>query len=302
MADPAPSRFPKRNYEQRPRKTPQAPTAAAETAWEAQAEWYDKLQGDQGDDFYGKLLLPAVIRQLRAVKGSRVLDVCCGQGVLGRVLAQADIHTMGIDASPGLIERARERASKFETYAVGDARHLDRVALDKRFDRAALVMALQDLDPIEPVLTSIASLVNPGGRLVMALSHPCFRIPRRSQWGWDDQFGVQYRRLDGYLSPLSTPIKTHPGMPQDGTASLSFHRPLSTYFNALGQAGWGVIASEELCSHRRGTKGPRYGAEDRSLKEFPLFLVLTAVRLPTDSAQPEVRKSGSPEVRKSGSR
>nr|MBA3710713.1 SAM-dependent methyltransferase [Planctomycetota bacterium] len=55
---------------------------------------------------------------------------------------------------------------------------------------------------------------------------------------------------------------------------------LSAYLDALGAAGFGVIAADELCSHRRGTKGPRFGAEDRAMKEFPLFLVLTAVRLP----------------------
>nr|MBA3847572.1 SAM-dependent methyltransferase [Planctomycetota bacterium] len=82
-----------------------------------------------------------------------------------------------------------------------------------------------------------------------------------------------------YLTPQVLPIKTHPGMPQDGASSSSFHRPLSTYLVALGAAGFGVIAAEELCSSRRGTKGPRYMAEDRAAREIPVFLVLTAVRL-----------------------
>ena len=82
------------------------------------------------------------------------------------------------------------------------------------------------------------------------------------------------------MSPLALPIRTHPGTPRDTSSTTSFHRPLSTYLTALGDAGLGVVACEELCSHRRGTKGPRYGAEDRAAKEFPVFLVLTAVRLP----------------------
>jgi len=279
---PPPARsFPKRSYEPKPRKKDlvQPPKPAAETSWDAQAEWYDQLQGERGDDFYGKLLLPAVIRQLRATKGQRVLDVCCGQGVLGRALAAAEVFTLGLDASPALVARAKERASSFESYAVADARKIDQAKLDHRFDHAALVMALQDLNPMEPVLSGIATLVKPGGRLVVALSHPCFRIPRRSQWGWDETFGVQYRRLDAYLSPLATPIKTHPGMPQDPNRTTSFHRPLSAYLNAFGQSGWGITACEELCSHRRGTVGPRFGAEDRAAKEFPLFMILAAVRL-----------------------
>lgn len=273
------ARFPARNYKPSPRKADLAPKPAADTAWEQQAEWYDQLQGEQGDDFYGKLVLPAALRRLGATRNQRVLDVCCGQGVLGRTLATQQVFTFGIDASPALIAKAKERASAFENYVVGDARKLDELKIERRFDHAALVMALQDLDPIVPVLRGMAELVAPGGRLVMALSHPCFRIPKRSMWGWDETFGVQYRRLDGYLSPLSSAIKTHPGRVNDRSQTTSYHRPLSTYLNALGETGWGVMGADELCSHRRGTKGPRYGAEDLSFKEFPVFLLLTAQRL-----------------------
>jgi SAM-dependent methyltransferase len=237
------------------------------------------LQGERGDDFYTALVLPAVLRQLRAREGESVLDVCCGQGVLGRVLNDHGIRSLGIDASPTLIAAATSRARPLERYRLGDARALSKVLGDERFDHAALVMALQDLDPIQPVLAGIAAAVRPGGRVVMVMTHPVFRIPRRTTWGFDEDTGVQYRRLDGYLSPMRLPIRTHPGMPNDTTATSTFHRPLHTYLNACGAAGLGIIACEELCSHRRGTKGPRFGAEDRAAKEFPVFLVLTAQRL-----------------------
>lgn len=312
------AKFPKRNYAPRPRKdhaaaraaernerrparrdrqsdgrqaaerqpapgAPSAPAAppapAAETAWERQAGWYDQHQGDRGDDFYTQLLLPAVLRQLGAKTGQCVLDVCSGQGVLGRVLADQGVGCLGIDASPALVAAASARARPTESYRVGDARDLGAVLDDARFDHAALVMALQDLDPIQPVLSGVAAAVKPGGRVVIALTHPVLRIPRRTTWGFDAETGVQYRRLDGYLSPMKLPIRTHPGKAHDTSSTASFHRPLSAYLNACGQAGLGIVACEELCSHRRGTKGPRFGAEDRAAKEFPVFLVLAAVRL-----------------------
>jgi SAM-dependent methyltransferase len=265
---------------------PTPPQPAAETAWEPQASWYDQHQGDRGDDFYTTLVLPAVLRQLQVRAGQSVLDVCCGQGVLGRVLAGKDVRSLGIDASPTLIRAASSRARPQERYRVGDARELAAVIEQERFDHAALVMALQDLDPIQPVLTGVAAAVRPGGRVVMVMTHPVFRIPRRTTWGFDEQTGVQYRRLDGYLSPMRLPIRTHPGMPNDTTATSTFHRPLHAYVNACGQSGLGIISCEELCSHRRGTKGPRFGAEDRAAKEFPVFLVLTAVRLPDHTPAP----------------
>ena len=267
--------FPRRSYAPRPRAKDLK--AAADTAWERPAAWYDQLIGQGGDDFYRELILPAVLQRLAPKVGQRVLDVGCGQGVLGRVLALQGLKSLGVDASPSLIEAAKGRAGALETHVVGDARDLDAaIGATTVCDHAALVMCLQDLDPVAPVLRGAAKHVKPGGRIVLVMTHPCFRIPRRSSWGWDDANGVQYRRLDGYLSPMQVPIKTHPGMPQDSSRTLSFHRPLSTYLNLLGESGLALVASDELCSHRRGTMGPRYGAEDRSAREFPVFLVLTA--------------------------
>ena len=266
--------YPIRSYSPKPRAPERR--AAAETAWERPAAWYDQLIGQGGDDFYRDLILPAVRKRLAAKPGQRVLDVGCGQGVLGRVLELEGLRSLGVDASPSLIEAAQARSGRLASYRVGDARDLDAALGDERCDHAALVMCLQDLDPIGPVLVGTARHVAPGGRIVAIMTHPCFRIPRRSSWGWDDANGVQYRRLDGYVSPMTVPIKTHPGMPADSSRTLSFHRPLSTYLNAFAEAGLAVVGCDELCSHRRGTKGPRYGAEDRSAKEFPVFLVLTA--------------------------
>ncbi len=260
-----------------PPEQPQLP--AAETAWEPQAGWYDQLHGERGDDFHSQLLLPAVARQLQARPGQRILDVCCGQGVLGRFLAEGGMEVVGVDASPSLVAAATGRAGYRERYVVGDARTLDAVLPGQRFDHAALVMAVQDLDPIEPVFAGVRALVKPGGRVVVVMTHPCFRIPKRTSWGFDEELGVQYRRLEAYMSPMALPIRTHPGQVNDSSSTTSFHRPLHHILTALGTAGLAVVGCEELCSHRRGTQGIRSDAEDRAAKEFPVFMVITATRL-----------------------
>jgi SAM-dependent methyltransferase len=251
---------------------------AAPTAWEKQAAWYDQYQGHEGDDFYQRLILPAVLRQLAVIPGRRVLDVGCGQGVLGRALAERQIASLGIDASPSLIEAAQRRSGPLEQYRLGDVRTLETVLVNEHFAAASAVLCLQDLDPLEPVFAGVAEAVEPGGRFVMVMTHPCFRIPKRSGWGWDERDGLQFRRVEAYQSPLRLPIVTHPGQPTDGASTSSFHRPIAMYLNALGASGFGVVACEELCSHRRGTRGPRFLAEDRAAKEIPQFMVLTALR------------------------
>jgi len=252
---------------------------AAETAWEDQAGWYDQRQGERGDDLHRDVVLPAVLRRLDARAGQAVLDLACGQGLLGRILAPTGVACVGLDASPSMIEAACERAGDAEEYLVADVRNLDSALPDRTFDHAAAVLALQDLEPLAPVFEGAAAKVVPGGRLVIVITHPCFRAPKLHRWGWDEERGVQYRRLDGYLSKREVPIRTHPGHAADTASTTSFHRPLAAYLETLGAAGWGVVGAEELCSPRRGSEGRKSAAEDRAMEEFPVFLLLVATRL-----------------------
>lgn len=253
--------------------------SAAPTAWQEQADWYDHLVGDTGDDLYGGVLLPKVCERLAAKPGERVLDICCGQGVLARRLAAAGIAVSGLDAAPALISKAQARAGTLERYTVADARRMADVVKDGPYDHGAIVMALQDLDPMPAVIQGAAGLIRRGGRLVIALTHPCFRIPKRSSWVVDERQGVRYRRLDSYLSPHTALIRTHPGQGEASPTTTSHHRPLGAYVAALASAGFAVVGFDELISPRRGSKGRASASEDRATEEFPLFLVLTAVRL-----------------------
>lgn len=278
------SGFPKRPLDGKPWKRGAAPPRrgkAAGTAWEEQADWWDKRQGEKGDDFHSQLVVPAVLRQLKAEKGEKILDLCAGTGVVARALAEQDFQVTGIDASRGMVAIAEERGGANESYAVGDVRQLEAVVGDQQFDHALFVLALQDLDPIGPPLKEAAAHVKSGGRLVIVLTHPAYRQPRKGKWGWDEDKQIQYRRVDGYMLPSNFTILTHPGQEADTASTRSYHRPISAYINALGANGWAVTAAEELCSHRRGSQGRKSRAEDLAAREFPVFLVLTATRLPT---------------------
>ena len=64
-------------------------------------------------------------------------------------------------------------------------------------DRGATAVSLSPthwisprVDPLEPALASAAWALRPGGRLALLLTHPCFRIPRQSGWGWDEGFSA----------------------------------------------------------------------------------------------------------------
>lgn len=261
-------------------------TKAAETAWDDQAAWYDARHGDDGDAVHAGVVLPAVLRLLDLKPGQRVLDCCCGQGVLARAIVDQGASVCGVDASPALIAAAEARAVAGERYLVGDARDLAASLSDEApFDAAAVVLALQDLDPMEPVLVGLHAHVQPGAPLVVVVTHPCFRVPQASDWGWHGE--RRFRRVSRYAAH-TVQIRTRPGG-GDAASSQHFHRPLQAWISSLGQTGWAVDAAEELTLPNRGSRGTRAAEEDRTAREFPVFLALRARALPAPGALPNQR-------------
>ena len=130
---------------------------------------------------------------------------------------------------------------------------------------------------IQPVFEGVSRALAPGGKFVVVMMHPCFRGPKYTFWGWDEEKAVQYRRVDRYLLPRKEPIVTHPGL-KDGSYTWSFHRPIGYYVKALRQAGLLVDAMEEWTSHKVSGPGPRAGAENAARNERPMFLAVRAVR------------------------
>ncbi|MGH7822738.1 MAG: class I SAM-dependent methyltransferase, partial [Candidatus Binatia bacterium] len=210
--------------------------------------------------------------------GERVLDVACGQGVVCRALAESGMAVTGIDLSPGLIAAA-ERRNQSERlpieYRVGDARRLAEVAEPASFDAAVCILAIQNMAPLSPVWEGCRRTLRPGGRLVVVMMHPCFRVPQASTWGWDHRAEAQYRRVDRYLSSSRADIRVHPGSDPSQTTP-SFHRPLQAYLNTMGSAGLLIDRVQEWTSHKTSPPGPRKAALDRSRKEIPMFLALRA--------------------------
>ncbi|HOA74345.1 MAG TPA: methyltransferase domain-containing protein [Phycisphaerae bacterium] len=295
-------RRPQDQHRNRPRKP--GPRPAPGGGWDHVADWYDRLVGDEGSDYHRNVILPTALRLLAPQPGERILDLCCGQGVLTRIIAEktaeaasartdarrrpapgsppddSAVHVVGVDASPRLIAAAKSRgpADPRVRYIVCDATNLGDLA-DGRFDAAACVMAVQDVADIPALFRELGRTLRPGGRAVIVMMHPCFRVPRQSDWGWDEAKKTQYRRIDRYLSSMAVPIATHPGS-DPGQHTYFHHRPLQDYINALGAAGLAVVAAEEPVTHREPPRGARYRGQKRSFQEIPVFLALKALKLP----------------------
>lgn len=241
------------------------------TSWGGSAEWYDNYLETTADSYHEQVIAPNLLRVLALKPGVRVLDVACGQGFFTRKYAGAGARVVGADISAELIRQAHTRSPQIPFYAA--PAHKLPFAKDASFDAVTVILAIQNIKNIPEVFAEIQRVLVPGGRLVLVMNHPAFRIPKRSSWGWDAKGGVQYRRVDGYLSSSEVPIEMHPGT-SGGETTLTYHRSLQDFFKALSKTGFAVTKLEEWISHRVSEKGPRQEAEDRARKEIPLFLML----------------------------
>lgn len=253
--------------------------ATGETSWERVATWYDGWVGDRGSAYHRELAIPAVLDLLDPRQGERILDVGGGQGVLAPALVEAGASVTVVDASAKLIAAAKRRHGRLRDarFLVGDARRLSAVAgvEPASFDAATVLLAIQDMDPLEDVMRGIDWALRPLARVVLLMTHPAFRQPRHSGWGYDEGRKLTYRRVDGYLTEMAVPMKSLGG----GQPTRSFHRPISAYVNALADAGFATDAMVEipdLPPDRRPGKAARGDA--RANAEIPIFLGLRAVR------------------------
>ena len=267
----------------RQRREPRArsgPSAAPpETSWERVATWYDGWVGDRGSTYHRELAIPAVLDLLQPEPGEEILDVGGGQGVLVPALTEARAGVTVVDASAKLIAAAKRRHGRVRgaRFLVGDARRLPAVAglEPESFDAATLMLAVQDMDPLEDVIRGLDWALRPSARVVLLMTHPAFRQARHSGWGYDEGRKLTYRRVDAYLSEMAVPMKSLGG----GLPTRSFHRPISSYVNALAEAGFATDAMLEipdLPPDRRPGKAARGDA--RANAEIPIFLGLRAVR------------------------
>lgn len=244
--------------------------------WDPLAGWYDGWVGEKGSEHHRQLAIPAVLELLKPLPGEFILDIGAGQGVLAPYITDRGAHYTGVDISARLLAIARRRHGHQGRFVCGDARKLSahHELHQGAFDGAVFLLSIQDMNPLEDVVRSAAWALCESGRLVILMTHPCFRIPRQSGWGYDPRRKQQYRRIDCYLTPLPVPMKPYSNA--ESGVSISFHRPLSAYVNALTGCGLLVDCLREITTFKEG----RGKAERKANAEIPLFLALRAVKLP----------------------
>ena len=112
----------------------------------------------------------AWVEERLGLAGKRVADVGCGGGILAEAMARRGAHVVGIDLSAGPLEVARRHAE--EAGVSLDYRLLSAEALAREepgsFDAVTCMELLEHVPDPAAMVRSCASLLRPGGQLVLA--------------------------------------------------------------------------------------------------------------------------------------
>lgn len=247
------------------------------TSWGSVSKWYDEHLETNEDTYQAKVIAPNLTRLLGEVKGKKVLDIACGQGYFSRLLSENGALVSGIDISSELILSAKKRNKEGIEYVVGSADNLGQWKKET-FDLAICILAIQNIENVSGVFSEARRVLKIGGRFLLVLNHPAFRVPQHSDWGFDEQKKVQYRKVDRYLSEEVVHIVMNPGK-KDSPKTVSFHRSLQYFFKVFHKSEFPVTRLEEWISHKASEKGPRQSAEDRARKEIPLFMAIELTKM-----------------------
>ena len=122
------------------------------------------------DPLVGPALRPvhrAMVEALRPLGPARLLDLCCGTGLLSGQAAQAGIRTLGVDLSGDMLDVARRRRPEAE-YLLADATALP--LPDQAFDAAVISFALHEKPETtaRSILAEARRVVRRGGRILVA--------------------------------------------------------------------------------------------------------------------------------------
>ncbi len=152
-------------------------------SWESNARPWTAAVRDGRIESRRRVTDRAIVEAVLARSPRSVLDMGCGEGWLVRELARNDIHAVGVDVIPGLIEAARQagggdfRTMSYEDIAAG--------SLNVSVDVLACNFSLLGKGSVEAVFRAARTLLNPRGAFVVQTLHPviaCGGLPYRDGW------------------------------------------------------------------------------------------------------------------------
>jgi SAM-dependent methyltransferase len=154
-----------------------------------------------------------ILDVLKLRQGATVLDLCCGEGRHGRLLATSGLTVIGVDSSRFLLEAARETERSMQLIEAD----MRTIPLKQSCDAVInLFTSFGFFDEADnrKVLAEIASVLKPGGRLLLEYWNPyvASQLDGTRNWWWVSESTlvlaeVEYRPESGELFDRRTIIE-----------------------------------------------------------------------------------------------
>ena len=248
----------------------------ARAAWDRGAEAWGRFVRSGADYYRTQVHGPALLEAADVQEGTRVLDVGCGEGYFAREMARRGAVVTAIDLSPALVALAKaeeEREPLGIDYQVLSATRL-RELEDVTFSRVTSCMALQDMSDPAACLVGAASVLGPGGRMVVSVPHPCTDTVVR-EWDRDAQGRKKALRIDRYF-------ESGPATCDWSMARLAYRWQTPYWRHTLGE--WSAMIAAAGFFIRRLHEPRPTALQVREMPELddcarvPYFLVLDLAR------------------------
>ncbi|MEM9892698.1 MAG: class I SAM-dependent methyltransferase [Actinomycetota bacterium] len=171
---------------------------------------------------------PAMLELAGDVDGHRVLDAGCGSGLLAEALLARGARVTGFDASPAMVDLARDRLGDDTAVHVADLAGRLPFA-DAEFDDVVASLVLHYLRDWTAPLAEIRRIVRPGGRLLLSVNHPAiFKLANLHA----DYFALT-EYSEEYIFSGESAVLTY------------WHRPLHAMTSAFADAGFRITVISE---------------------------------------------------------
>lgn len=208
----------------------------------------------------GEQIAKSIARILRenGLDSGKVLDVFCGNGRVAIPLALEGYEVVGIDISLPFVNDAKHKAEKYRVsertrFLVSDAREIDKVLKDERFDAIIIVstsLGYYGVAADEEILRKLRSLANDGAILIIANTlhreTPIWRYCSRTFQRYGSLILMEERKFDALWSKLASKwIVLRDDGRRNLTKELEVNTEMRIYTSTelaeiLKRTGWGV--------------------------------------------------------------
>jgi ubiquinone/menaquinone biosynthesis C-methylase UbiE len=133
--------------------------------FDALADSYDKIKKEKNRYYYQSL-----IRAVREVvpPGKKILDIGTGTGEILNALSPC--QGSGVDLSPGMIEKAREKFPQLRFFSGS----YETLALGNQFDFILLLDVIEHLQAPEKLFCNLKKFCRPETRIVLTMANPAW--------------------------------------------------------------------------------------------------------------------------------